>query len=220
LPALVCEPVERNSGGNLICNLHEGFNHTLRFARTSNSRNRIRKRCERHWVCLKNTKWFGFVGGCPAKLLELLKNFEMSMKILFILLIMSTNAVAMDRWTALAMLESGDDDRAVGRVGEISRYQIRPELWRGGNPLDGNVALANAQRIMSARVAAFEKSHGRAPDDFEFYVLWNAPAEINHPHRAVAARARRFVNLMAFGGPKTEAPYETALDAPQRTYFK
>lgn len=123
------------------------------------------------------------------------------MKILLIVLILSTNALAMDRWTALAMLESGDNDRAIGRAGEVSRYQISPELWPGGNPLDTGVALANAQRIMSSRTAAFEQSHGRAPDDFEFYVLWNAPAQINHPHRAVAARARRFVNLMVFGDP-------------------
>lgn len=123
------------------------------------------------------------------------------MKILFILLVLSTNAMAMDRWTALAMLESGGDDRTVGRVGEISRYQIRPELWPGGNPLDTRTALANARRIMSARVAAFEQSHGRAPDDFEFYILWNAPAQINHPHRVVIERARRFVNLIISTAP-------------------
>jgi hypothetical protein len=109
--------------------------------------------------------------------------------------------MAMDRWTALAMLETGGNDRVVGRVGEISRYQIRPELWPGGNPLDTRVALANARRIMAARVAAFEQSHGRAPDDFEFYILWNAPAQINHPHRVVAERARRFRNLVVSAAP-------------------
>jgi hypothetical protein len=118
-------------------------------------------------------------------------------KILFIVLILSTNALAMDRWTALAMLESGDDDRTVGPAGEVSRYQIRSDLWPGGDPSDPNVALANARHLMSPRTAAFEKSHGRAPDDFEFYILWNAPAQINHPHRAVADRARRFANLVS-----------------------
>ena len=112
------------------------------------------------------------------------------MKILLLLCILSVNASAMDRWTALAMLESGGNDTIVGRAGEISRYQIRRDLWPGGNPPDARVALANARQIMFPRVAAFERSHGRAPDDFEFYVLWNAPAQINHPHRAVAACAR------------------------------
>jgi hypothetical protein len=122
------------------------------------------------------------------------------MKILLIILLMSTNALAMDRWSALAMMESGGDDRAVGRAGEVSRYQILPELWLGGNPLDKCTALDNAQRIMSSRVTTFERIHGRSPDDFEFYVLWNAPAQINHPHRAVAERALRFMNLVNFAG--------------------
>jgi hypothetical protein len=120
------------------------------------------------------------------------------MRIFFILLMMSANAVAMDRWTALAILESGGNNRAVGRVGEISRYQIRPKLWSDGSPLDARVALANAWRIMSARVTAFEQSHGRTPNDYEFYVLWNAPAQINRPHWVVAERARRFVNLVSY----------------------
>jgi hypothetical protein len=118
-------------------------------------------------------------------------------KILFIVLVLSTNALAMDRWTALAMLESGDDDRTVGPAGEVSRYQIRSNLWPGGDPSDPDVALANARHLMSPRIAAFEKSHGRAPDDFEFYILWNAPAQINHPRPAVADRARRFANLVS-----------------------
>ena len=118
------------------------------------------------------------------------------MKIVLLALLLAASASAMDRWTALALLESGDDDRAIGRQGEISRYQIRPELWPGGNPLNTAVALANAHRIMRARIAAFERSHGRAPNDFQFYVLWNAPAQVDHPHPIVAERARRFVNLV------------------------
>jgi hypothetical protein len=136
-------------------------------------------------------------------------------KILLLLLFMSVNALAMDRWTALAMLESGDDDHAVGSAGEISRYQISLNLWPGGNPLDSLVALANARRIMSAREAAFERSHGRAPDDFEFYVLWNAPAQVNHPDRAVAERARRFVNLVGIEEPNMSVPLLTKGDGMQ-----
>ena len=109
----------------------------------------------------------------------------------------------MDRWTALATIESGGRDAAVGRVGEISRYQIRPELWRGGNPLDARVARINAQRIMVSRESVFRQTHGRSPTNFEFYVLWNAPTQIDHPHRVVADRARRFVNLV---GEATRSP--------------
>jgi hypothetical protein len=106
---------------------------------------------------------------------------------------------AMNRWAALSMIESGNDDQAVGTLGEVSRYQIRPYLWPGGSPLNANLALGVAQKIMHFRVAKFQKTHDRAPTDFEFYVLWNAPQEVNHPRRAVAKRAERFANLVESG---------------------
>jgi hypothetical protein len=115
--------------------------------------------------------------------------------VLILLLLFSVKASAMDRWSALSLIESGGRDRMIGHAGEISRYQIRRDLWPGGNPYDARVALANAQCIMSKRAAAFEKKHGRPPSDFEFYILWNAPAQINHPHPVVVERAQRFVNL-------------------------
>jgi hypothetical protein len=36
----------------------------------------------------------------------------------------------MDHWAALGMFESGDNNRMVGRAGEIFRYQIRRELCK------------------------------------------------------------------------------------------
>jgi len=107
-----------------------------------------------------------------------------------------SSARAMDRWSALSMIESGNDDSAIGTLGEVSRYQIRPYLWPGGNPLNAHVALKVARNIMQPRLARFEQAHRRAPSDFEFYVLWNAPQEVNHPRRAVAERAHRFANLV------------------------
>jgi hypothetical protein len=105
-------------------------------------------------------------------------------------------APTMDRWSALSMIESGDNDRAVGPGGEVSRFQIRPELWPGGNSQNAQDALAAAQEIMKPRLEAFEKSHGRLATDFEFYVLWNAPWQADHPSKAVSERARRYSNLV------------------------
>jgi hypothetical protein len=108
-----------------------------------------------------------------------------------------TSVSAMDRWDALSMIESGNNDHAIGRCGEISRYQIRRKLWPGGNPCNKQTSLAAAKRIMAARIKEFEKTHyGRAPSDFEFYVLWNAPRQADHPDRVVSERARRFANLV------------------------
>jgi hypothetical protein len=106
------------------------------------------------------------------------------------------SASGMNRWEALSMLETGNDDCAIGRCGEISRFQIRAQLWPGGNPQNPGAALTVARSIMQARVEQFEQTHRRQPTDFEFYVLWNAPAEVDHPVPCVVERARRFVNLV------------------------
>src|SRR5208282_4520019 len=115
---------------------------------------------------------------------------------LFAWLCMTPDGFAMDRWAALSMIESGDNDRAVGPGGEISRFQIRPELWPGGDPQNTQIALAAAQQIMLPRIEQFRRSHQRLPTDFEFYVLWNAPWQVDHPSNAVTERARRFSNLI------------------------
>jgi hypothetical protein len=117
-------------------------------------------------------------------------------------LLWAGGALAMDRFTALSMIESGDDDFARGQLTEVSRYQIRRELWlvttnvpisQATNPA---VALAVAQVIAAKRCQLFEAKYGRAPTDFEFYILWNAPSQIDNPRQAVRARATRFVNLV------------------------
>jgi hypothetical protein len=108
---------------------------------------------------------------------------------------------AMDRWSALSQIESGDNDHAVGPVGEVSRYQIRPELWRRYSPTNAdwtnpNNALSVARQAMKERCAAFERAMHRPPTDSEFYILWNAPAQIDRPGKAVLRRAERFCNLV------------------------
>jgi hypothetical protein len=120
---------------------------------------------------------------------------------LFIMLVLAgigleMPAIAMDRWEALSMIESGNNDRAVGAVGEISRYQIRPELWPGGNPHNPQQALSVAQRTMEPRLDKFQKKHKRKPTDFEFYVLWNAPWVVDHPSATIKERAQRYANLV------------------------
>jgi hypothetical protein len=110
-------------------------------------------------------------------------------------------ASAMDRWAALSQIESGDNDLAIGAGGEVSRYQMKPELWRRYAPANADWkkpedALAVAQQMMKERCAGFERLFHRQPTDFEFYVLWNAPASIEQPPKVVSERADRFCNLV------------------------
>jgi hypothetical protein len=113
----------------------------------------------------------------------------------------SPRTFALERWAALSQLESGDNDAIIGTAGEISRYQIRRDVWKRyahtranwQNPED---SLAVARGVMEDRCAAFERTFHRPPTDFEFYVLWNAPAQIHRPSRAVRQRAERFCLLV------------------------
>ncbi len=109
---------------------------------------------------------------------------------------------AMDRWAALSQIESGDNDHAVGAAGEVSRYQMKVELWRQYAPTNADWqnpadSLKVAQEVMKARCADFEQTFGRAPTDFEFYILWNAPGQVRSPAKTVRERAERFRNLVA-----------------------
>ena len=120
-------------------------------------------------------------------------------------------SAAMDRWAALSQIESGDNDKAVGRLGEISRYQILPDVWASFAPENANSenprdALAVAKEVMKKRCAEFKQSFNRAPTDFEFYVLWNAPAQIERPGSAVSERAKRFCNLLGKNKNLAESP--------------
>ena len=122
----------------------------------------------------------------------------------------SLKVQAMDRWAALSQLETRDNDHAVGAAGEISRYQMKPRLWQRyarsnadwKNPTE---ALAAAQEIMKERCANFERSYHRPATDFDFYVLWNAPAQIHRPGKAVRERAERFCNLVASDDRRAKA---------------
>jgi hypothetical protein len=108
---------------------------------------------------------------------------------------------AMDRFAALSMVETGDNDSAIGPSGEISRYQILPATWQHyakGQTLDPQNAtnsLSIAQAVMSDRCAQFQKTNHRPPSDFEFYLLWNCPAHVAHPGKLAADTAQRFANL-------------------------
>lgn len=103
---------------------------------------------------------------------------------------------------ALSAIESGDDDNAVGRSGEVSRYQIMRSVWRqygkGLNPRNPVHAKSVALKILLDRSEAFALRHNRPPSNRELYGLWNAPAQTMKlaMSRRVAERAVRFESLV------------------------
>lgn len=124
------------------------------------------------------------------------------MKTLLLLIFVPLASMGMDRLSALSMLETADNDRMVGRAGEISRYQILKSEWRSVTNstrwTDPQVAKAVTLTLLERRVNQFRAKHGREPSDFEFYVLWNAPAHVlvrGQVSKVVAERAQRYANL-------------------------
>lgn len=123
------------------------------------------------------------------------------MKTFVLFLLTSMSVLGMDRMSALSMIESGDDDYAIGKAGEISRFQVMIPIWQSvtnsANYNDSETARVVVARIMHDRVHTFEQAFGRSPSNFEFYALWNAPAEAlsGHISSKVAERCRRFANL-------------------------
>ena len=133
-------------------------------------------------------------------------------KIVLALCLVPMLAQAMDRMAALSIIESGNNDRAVGKAGEISRYQIKKSEWRKitrsrayTNP---KVAKAVALKILAKRVAQFRAVYHREPNDFEFYALWNAPGQVlkGRISPVVAERCRRFANLCQWNLAQTAPP--------------
>ena len=105
------------------------------------------------------------------------------------------------------MIESGNNDHAVGSAGEISRYQIKKSIWRAysssANYSDKNEAWRISEKILATRSGDYQRQTGHAPAPFDIYVLWNAPGHFQNVEyrrerisRVVAARAARFANLV------------------------
>jgi hypothetical protein len=123
--------------------------------------------------------------------------------IALLLVLLPACAFGMDRTAALSMLETGNNDHAVGSAGEISRYQVRKTEWRSvtnsPNYSDSETARKVMLHIMDKRVQAFKARFGHAPSDYEYYALWNAPSQAMEGKlsSAVAARCERFANLCA-----------------------
>jgi hypothetical protein len=114
------------------------------------------------------------------------------------------------RLECLSAVETQDNDSAIGKSGEISRYQITPSVWRRAtklplleavNPFTAkNVATA----VWEARISHFIRLNNLQPTDFEAYALWSRPAVYftanRHLTKKEAFRCQCFANLCGIDG--------------------
>jgi hypothetical protein len=116
-------------------------------------------------------------------------------------LFLTLPCAGMERFSALSMLETGNNPQAIGSKGERGSYQFLPQTWREYTtmPLERACvpadALLVAKAVMERRTAQFQRQFHRQPTDLEWYCLWNAPNQVQKPSCAVSHRATRFANL-------------------------
>jgi hypothetical protein len=129
------------------------------------------------------------------------------------LALLTTTAKAEPLSYALGLFESGAQsfqrgysDYKRGTSGEVSRYQIMPDVWKRyssnrdyHNPV---AAWQVAQQILTDRVHDFRARMHRDPNATELYLLWNKPGHfsaakfsLKRVDRHYLARARRFANI-------------------------
>lgn len=110
---------------------------------------------------------------------------------------------------ALGAIESGNNDKAIGKKSERSRYQILPSVWRENcpyrlseatNPVYSWICCTN---ILDRRVVSFHRVMNRRPGWIELYALYNSPAWMAHNgyrkklmHRALREKGERFAALV------------------------
>lgn len=123
------------------------------------------------------------------------------------LLLVCVRCIGMDRFEALSQIESGDNDKAIGQAGEVSRYQIMPSVWQAEtnkitfighcqfNATRKSDAWVVVGQIMAVRIVAFESKHHREPTRIEFYLLWACPSRVDFPSAKKLETAKRFANL-------------------------
>ncbi|MFM1768148.1 MAG: hypothetical protein RJA22_677 [Verrucomicrobiota bacterium] len=116
-------------------------------------------------------------------------------------------SAGLSKLDALAMIESGNDDAAIGRAGEVSRYQIKPRIWQAYTTSrawrNAGISGQVAGQYLAHLEDLFRRRTGRDASDFDLYVLWNAGpsyyARLGYSARRVGPtirdRAQRYVNL-------------------------
>lgn len=107
---------------------------------------------------------------------------------------------------ALAMFESGNDDLARGKDGEVSRYQILKSVWHNHTPSRAydskEIGETVARAELTKRIDNFVRETHRLPDYREVYALWTKPSmlrnvrfNVDRMPQYIRKRCSRFKNL-------------------------
>jgi hypothetical protein len=111
---------------------------------------------------------------------------------------------------AISQIESNDNDKAKGRHGEISRYQLKRSVWKQHFPSekDSRHIPQEARRCAKAHLCWLELrlcliKHTKDPDPRDVYAAWNIGLEafsrrdydFDRLPANIKKRSERFSNL-------------------------
>lgn len=111
---------------------------------------------------------------------------------------------------ALSTIESNDNDKAKGKHGELSRYQLKRSVWRQHFPSekDQRHIPSEAKRCAKAHLCWLElrlclAQRKREPDPRDVYAAWNLGLaafsrrdyDFNRLSKSAKAKCERFYNL-------------------------
>ena len=133
----------------------------------------------------------------------------MKKPLILLLCLASMPAMSQDarRLAALSQIESGDNDRAVGKAGEVSRYQIMPGVWRAYSRSRQYQDAIVARRVACAHISYLERYWPvtqRPMTNIDLYILWCTRHGYYARHgfdpksvaKRIRERAQRFANLV------------------------
>ena len=100
--------------------------------------------------------------------------------------------------SALSMIESGDNDKARGRMGEISRYQCMKHVWKEAT-FYPYTAATNAALAATVVICTVWNRTGKSVEELtpqEFAVAWHCPStkRLNREQRDYVDRFSNLVN--------------------------
>lgn len=109
-----------------------------------------------------------------------------------VILVLSLNAENYSRTlAAIAAVESGNNSKAIGKLGETSEYQILPSTWKWAK---GRTARGKAEWLLNWHRKRYLKVYGKKPNIKEIYIWWNT-GKLKSKNKTVLKRAERVQNI-------------------------
>lgn len=128
---------------------------------------------------------------------------------------------------AIAQIESQNNDHAIGRLGEISRYQIRPHIWHlfttSKRYADPEISELVATNLIIYIIRSLPRDH-RTMQDILVTYNWGIGnySKVHFNYNKVPTSVKQYVNkvLKQYGSRSDKAPLQPRVVSSIRAHHK